>query len=75
MEDYEYQKTIVAQPKYRSLYFWTGIVSLVMMLMGNFGLYERIGISEGFIRDFTNALLTFLASVGVFNDSGNATQW
>jgi uncharacterized membrane protein len=56
----------------KSPVLWTSIASLVIILMGNYGLWDYIGMSEGVFRETINGILAVAVALGVVN---NPTDW
>lgn len=69
------QKTITAQPKWKSKIFWAGILSLLIALAGQFGLWDVIGMTNETAQNIADTVLTLIGMFGVWNDSGNATEY
>lgn len=69
------EKTIVSQPKWKSKYFWLAIASLVSFFLGNYGLYDAIGMTNESFQKFLDLLFVALTALGIWNDSGNAGEW
>lgn len=65
----------VSQPKYKSPYFWAGIVSILLIVMGNYGLYDVIKMPEGTVRLIIDLFFTAIGWFGVWNDSGNKNKF
>jgi uncharacterized membrane protein len=67
--------TITSQPKWKSKYFWIGIGSIVAFVLGNWGLYDYIGLTDETFQKLLDLVFTTLGFLGVWNDSGNAKEW
>jgi len=69
------EKTIVSQPKWKSKYFWAAIASLVAFILGNYGLYDYIGLTNETFRTLVDLIFVAITALGVWNDSGNAEEY
>lgn len=69
------EKTIISQPKYKSKYFWTAIASLVMFVLGNYGLYDAIGMTNESFKTFVDLVFVALTALGIWNDAGNKLEY
>ena len=56
------------QNRLRSKVVWAGLVSLLMIIMGNYGLYDLIGMKSDVFQAVTNSVLTLLVGFGVLNN-------
>ncbi len=56
------------QNRWKSKVVWAGILSTLMMLMGNLGLYETLGITEEWLKTVIDLTLSLLAAFGVLNN-------
>ncbi|WP_089282336.1 hypothetical protein [Anaerovirgula multivorans] len=54
--------------KYRNYGLWVSIFSLVGLLLGNYGLYETIGLDTESYQTIVDALLATLAMAGVISN-------
>jgi uncharacterized membrane protein len=45
------------------------IISLVMVYMANYGLYTKLGITEGLLKDTINVVLAILTLMGIVIDT------
>lgn len=68
-------ENIEIQPKWKSKYFWTGIFSIVAFILGNYGLYDAIGLTAESFQTLVNLILGLLAGLGVFNNSSFKNKW
>jgi uncharacterized membrane protein len=62
----------IAQDRLKSPVLWMGIASIVILLMGNYGLWDAIGMSEPIFRQLVDLILVVLAGFGIVNDPTNA---
>lgn len=58
----------MSQNRLKSKVVWAGLVSLLMIIMGNYGLYDRIGMKSDVFQAVTNSVLTLLVGFGVLNN-------
>lgn len=56
------------QNRWKSKVVWAGILSTLMMLMGNLGLYETLGITEEWLKTVIDLTLSLLTAFGVLNN-------
>lgn len=67
--------TLKTQPKWKSKYFWAALGSLVLLILGNWGLFEVVGLTSDAAKAIIDAALVAATALGVFNDSSDATNW
>ena len=63
------------QNRFRSKIFWLGIVAIIMFVLGNWGLYDAIGITQTNFQTLINLVFAALASLGVFNNPTDKVEW
>ena len=63
------------QNRFRSKAAWAALLSLIGFALGNWWLYDKIGMTSETWQTFTNFLLLALAAFGVFNDPTNPTAF
>ena len=56
------------QNRLRSKVAWVAVASLVGFLLGNYGLYDAIGLTNETFQQLVNLLFAVLAAFGVFNN-------
>lgn len=59
---------ICTQPRYRSVAAWASLLALVGLLLGAFGMYEKIGISGTQYETMTEMLLSCMVAFGILNN-------
>jgi uncharacterized membrane protein len=59
------------QSRYKSKIFWLGVLSILFLLMSNYGLYDVIQMPEGTFREIINTLCVMF---GVFAVGNNPTD-
>ena len=69
------EKTITSQKKWQSKYFWLAIASLVSFVLGNYGLYDAIGMTNESFQKFLDLIFVALTALGIWNDSGNVLEF
>lgn len=69
------EKTITSQKKWQSKYFWLAIASLISFVLGNYGLYDAIGMTNESFQKFLDLIFVALTALGIWNDSGNALEF
>lgn len=60
--------TVCTQPRYRSKAAWASLFALVGMLLGTFGIYEKIGISGTQYESIIEMLLSCMVAFGILNN-------
>ena len=56
------------QPRYRSKAAWASLLALTGMLLGTFGVYEKLGIDGTQYQTLTEMLLAALVAFGILNN-------
>ncbi len=56
------------QPRYRSVAAWASLLALVGLLLGTFGVYEKIGISGTQYETISEMLLSCMVAFGILNN-------
>ena len=72
MED---KKIIFTQPKWKSKYVWMAIAAIVAFVLGNWGLYDAIGMTDESFQKLLDLVFVAVTALGVWNDAGNAEEW
>lgn len=67
--------TIKSQPKWKSKIFWIAISSIIAFILGNYGLYDVIGLTSDSFQTLLNLIFAALAAFGVWNDAGNKENY
>jgi uncharacterized membrane protein len=57
-----------SQKRIRSKVVWGAVAALVLILIGNLGLYEKIGITQKEISLIIDAILSILVMFGILNN-------
>jgi len=65
----------MTQERLRSKVLWMGVISLVMMIMGNYGLYDYIGMTSDVFKSVADLVLGLLVIVGVVNNPKDGENW
>ncbi len=68
-------KMIVPQPKWKSKYFWAAIVSVIAFILGNWGLYDAIGLTSETFQRMCDLVFTAITALGIWNDAGNKEEY
>ena len=63
------------QNRFKSYVFWIGIVSILMLIMSNYGLYDAIGMTSEIFKTLVNLVFATLASIGVLNNPTDKVNW
>lgn len=56
------------QPRYRSAAAWASLFALVGLLLGTFGIYEKIGLSGTQFEKIADMLLSCMVAFGILNN-------
>jgi len=56
------------QSRLKSPVLWTGLASIVFLIMGNYGFYDVIGMPEGTLRAIVDTIFGIAGIVGVTNN-------
>jgi uncharacterized membrane protein len=54
--------------RWKSKMVWTSIFSLLFIIMGNLGLYKRIGITEDTLKTTIDSVLSIFVVLGILNN-------
>lgn len=54
--------------RYKSKTVWTSTLSLVLIILGNLGLYKKIGITQENMKIIVDSGLSILVILGILND-------
>ena len=55
------------QNRWLSKYMWAAYVALAVFILGNYGLYDVIGMDESSFKEFANLILIVITGLGIFN--------
>ena len=56
------------QNRFKSKVFWTGIVSIILLIGGNYGLWDVIGMTSETFQTLANLVFGVLGAIGVLNN-------
>lgn len=56
------------QNRWKSKVVWASVLATVLTLLGNLGLYEKIGITQAPIQQAVDAVLALLVALGILNN-------
>lgn len=59
------------QNRFRSKVLWITLSGALLMLLGNWGVYDKIGIEQDLIKQSIDFLLLILVSFGIINSPDN----
>ncbi len=59
------------QPRWKSKILWASVVGLVILVLANYGVFEKIGMTEEFAKTITTTILSILVGFGILNDPTN----
>jgi uncharacterized membrane protein len=66
------KKTIEVQSRFKSPYVWLSFLAVLTFILGNYGLYDYIGLTEDSLKTFVNLIMTAMISIGVLNNPSDA---
>lgn len=56
------------QSRFKSKVAWLAVASLIGFLLGNYGLYDTVGLTNESYQQLVNLVFACLAAFGVFNN-------
>lgn len=65
----------MTQSRWKSKIVWTTILSLVVLVGGNYGLWDAIGMTSETFQQAANLVLTVLVTVGILNNPSDAEKF
>jgi hypothetical protein len=74
-ENQSKEVTLKTQPKWKSKYFWLAMASLVAFILGNWGLYDKIGLTQESLQIGLDLVFAALTALGIWNDASDAQNW
>lgn len=63
------------QNRFKSKVFWVGVVSIIILLGGNYGLWDVIGMTSDTFQSLANMIFGALGAIGVFNNPTDSNNW
>lgn len=63
------------QSRLQSKPFWTAVVALIGFILGNWGLYDYIGLNVESFQTLADLIFAAAIAVGVFNNPNDAENW
>ena len=63
----------MTQSRWTSKAAWITVAALLGFLLGNYGLYNAIGLTNETYQTLVNLILAALSAFGIFNDPTNKT--
>ena len=67
--------TLVVQSRWRSKAAWVALLAIVGFVLGNWGLFDKIGLTNESWQQLVELVLAGLAAFGVFNDPTSKTSF
>ena len=61
--------------KWKNKGLWISILAAIGLLMQNFGLYTKLGITDGDYQTICNVVLTVLVSLGIISNPSVGTGY
>ena len=58
----------MSQNRFKSKVVWISVISLIILLFGNYGLYDILKIDESTLEKMLNTILSILIGFGVINN-------
>lgn len=65
----------MTQSRWKSKYLWLAVIAIICFALGNWGLYDKIGITEDGISKLFDLIWIALASLGVVNNPTDGENW
>lgn len=65
----------MTQSRWKSKIVWTTILSLIVLVGGNYGLWDAIGMTSETFQQAANLVLTVLVTVGILNNPSDAEKF
>ena len=62
----------MTQNRFKSKVFWVGIVSIIVLVGGNYGLWDVIGMTSETFQALANLVFATLGTIGVLNNPTDA---
>lgn len=56
------------QERFKSKAMWASILGMLVLLIGNLGLYDVIGIDENALKNIIDIILSILVTFGILNN-------
>lgn len=63
------------QNRWKSKVTWAGIAATVLMLLGQLGLYDAVGITQEWTQTVVELVLSLLVAFGVLNNPTDADNF
>lgn len=64
----------MTQSRLRSRVLWAAVAALLVLLMGNYGLYQYIGMTEEVFKTVIDMVLGILVLLGIINNPSDADK-
>jgi uncharacterized membrane protein len=65
----------MTQSRWKSKYLWAAIIALVAFVLGNWGLYNAIGLTDESFKQFADLIFMVLVGLGIYNNPTDAENW
>jgi len=65
----------MTQKRWYSKISWVAVVSIIMLVMSNYGIYDMIGMTSTVFKSLVDLVFVVLASVGIFNNPTSKENW
>jgi uncharacterized membrane protein (DUF373 family) len=62
------------QKKYQSPILWAAMVALIGFVLGNFGLYQYIGLTDTTFKTLADLVFVVLIGLGIYNNPTDSTK-
>ena len=62
------------QSRWKSKIVWVTIVALIILVGGNYGLWDAIGMTSEVFQKAADLIITVLVAVGIINNPENAEK-
>lgn len=58
----------MTQNRLKSPFLWAALVSLIAFVLGNYGLYDAIGLTESSFKNGMDLIFAVLVALGIYNN-------
>ena len=64
----------MAQSRWKSKVLWTTVIALIVLVGGNYGLWDAIGMTSEVFQQAANLVLTIAVALGLVNNPTDAAS-
>lgn len=73
--NYTEHTELESQSRWRSKYLWISVAAVIAFILGNWGLYEKVGLNNESFQNLVNLVLSALAAAGIINNPTDKKNW